>query len=55
MEEWSNNAALGYALLAANQIGYSEDEKKILVRTMYRIFDEKSVDEAKDIYNKSPY
>lgn len=52
---WSNNACLGYAILGAQKLGYSEEQLKQLVRGIYSQFDWKSVDEAKEIYNKSPY
>lgn len=53
--EWSNNACLGYAILGAEKLGYSEAQTKELVRAIYSIFDFKAVDEAKEVYNKSPY
>lgn len=53
--EWSNNAALGYAVLGAKKLGYSEEEIQKLVRAIYSQFDFKSVDEAKEVYNNSPY
>lgn len=55
MEEWSNNACMGYAILAAKALGYSEEQIKQLVAAIYFEFDFKTVEEAKDVYNKSPY
>lgn len=55
MENWSNNACLGYAILAAKQLGYTDDQIQKLVRAIHNQFDWKSVDEAKEIYNKSTY
>lgn len=52
---WSNNACLGYAILGAEKLGYDSDEIQKLIRAIYGEFDMKSVDEAKDTYNKSPY
>jgi hypothetical protein len=52
---WSNNACLGYAILGAEKIGYSEGQIQQLVRAIYGEFDMKSVDEAKDTYNKSSF
>ncbi|HWL23346.1 MAG TPA: hypothetical protein VNR38_06290 [Ureibacillus sp.] len=53
--EWSNNAALGYAILGAQKLGYSEEEIEKLVLAIYSQFDWKTVDEARDVYNKSSY
>lgn len=53
--DWSNNAAQGYAIFAAKELGYSDDQIKELVRAMYRAFDFKTIDEAKAAYNNSPY
>lgn len=52
---WSNNACLGYAILGAKKLGYSEDQIQELVRAIYGEFDMKSVDDAKNAYNKSSY
>lgn len=53
--EWSNNACLGYAILGAEKLGYSEKQIKELTRAIYGAFDMKSLDEAKDIYSQSSY
>ncbi|OPA77481.1 hypothetical protein BVG16_13580 [Paenibacillus selenitireducens] len=55
MEDWSNNACLGYIISGMQRAGYSREEIKKVVRSVYYEFDFKSVDEAKDIYNKSEY
>lgn len=52
---WSNNASLGYVILGAEKLGYSENQIQELVRAIYHEFDMKTVDEAKNKYNKSPY
>jgi len=52
---WSNNASLGYAILGAKKLGYSEEQIGKLVRAIYSEFDWKSVDQAKEVYNESPY
>jgi hypothetical protein len=53
--DWSNNACLGYAILGAQRLGYSEEQIKQLVRSINGQFDSKSVEEAKEVYNQSPY
>lgn len=55
MEEWSNNACLGYVILAAKRMGLDEKQTQRLVDSVHAQFDEISVDEAADVYNKSPY
>jgi Holliday junction resolvasome RuvABC DNA-binding subunit len=53
--DWSNNACQGYAILAAKELGYSDDEISKLVRAIYRAFDFKTIDEARTAYEQSPY
>ncbi|TCP24466.1 hypothetical protein EV207_12526 [Scopulibacillus darangshiensis] len=52
---WSNDACLGYAILAAEKLGYSEKKVQELVVAIYGEFDRKSIGEAKDTYNQSSY
>ncbi|KZE78234.1 hypothetical protein AV654_19630 [Paenibacillus elgii] len=54
-DNWSNNACLGYAILGAKLLGYSEEQTKELVRAIYSEFDWKTVEEARTEYEKSPY
>lgn len=54
-ELWSNNACLGYAIMGANALRYPEEQTKKLVRAIYSEFDWKTVEEAKAVYNKSPF
>lgn len=53
--EWSNGTCLGYAILGAKKLGYKDEQIHELVKAIYGEFDLKSVDEAKEIYNKSSY
>lgn len=53
--EWSNQAALGYAVLAAKELNYSHAEIKKLIGAIYYQFDMKTVDEAKKIYSERDY
>lgn len=55
MEEWSNNACLGYVIRAAVSLGYSKEKIQEIVSCVRGQFDFVSVEEAADVYNKSPY
>lgn len=55
MEEWSNNACLGYVIKAMRDAGNSTKEIQKMINEIRTQFDWISVDEAKEIYNKSPY
>ncbi|MCQ2010577.1 hypothetical protein NOM01_11170 [Sporolactobacillus sp. STSJ-5] len=50
MADWSNDAALGYMLLAAAKVGLTEDQKKKMLGAMYFEFDFKTVKEAAEYY-----
>lgn len=52
---WSNNACLGYAILGAQKLEFDDEQIQKLVRAIYGQFDRKSVDEAKAVYEQSPY
>lgn len=54
-EAWSNNACLGYAILGAKRLGYSEEQTEKLIRAIYSMFDETSIEEARELYERSPY
>lgn len=54
-EEWSNYAALGYAIEAATNIGLTDEQITKLVRGMHTAFDFKTIDEAAKIYTSSDY
>jgi Holliday junction resolvasome RuvABC DNA-binding subunit len=47
---WSNNACLGYAILAAKSLGYTEEQTNELVRAIKGEFDLKTIEEAKRTY-----
>lgn len=53
--EWSNNAAMGYAIMALERLNFFEKEIKSAIGAMYRVFDETSIEEAKNHYNTSDY
>lgn len=53
-EDWSNNACLGYAILGAKGLKYSDEQITQLVSSMRTEFDWETIDEAKQAYEKSP-
>lgn len=53
--DWSNNASLGYTILGAKKLGYTDEQISQLVKAIYSEFDWKSVEEAKEVYNKSSF
>lgn len=53
--KWSNNSCLGYAILGARRLGYNEEQTKELVRAISSEFDLETVEEARTVYEKSPY
>lgn len=53
--DWTNNACLDYAIFGAKRLGYSEEQTQELVRAIYNAFDEKTIEEARQEYERSPY
>ena len=53
--KWSNNACLGYAILGAQRLGYSEEQTKELIRAINSEFDWTTIEEARMVYERSPY
>lgn len=55
-QKWSNNAALGYAILGMQRLGcYSQKQIKELVRAIYVELDQSTIEEAAVVYELSPY
>lgn len=52
---WSNGACLGYVIAALENLDYSPDEIRRIVRSTKNAFDWTSVDEAEKHYNHSQY
>lgn len=52
---WSNQSAFGYAIMAAEPAGFTEDDIQRLVRALHNRFDMVSVEEAAEYYRKSSY
>ncbi|WP_187355535.1 hypothetical protein ['Paenibacillus yunnanensis' Narsing Rao et al. 2020] len=55
MDEWSNNACLGYIVAALTRKGWTHDQIKTVVGAVHTEFDFKTVDEARCIYEQSDY
>lgn len=55
MENWSNNACLGYVIKSLENLEYSEEEIKKVTGEMNYLFDTKTVTEAADIYCNSTF
>ena len=53
--EWSNHAALGYLIAAAESKIFMKREIKDLANGMRREFDFKTLEEAAELYRKSDY
>ena len=54
-DEWSNQSALGYAIAAAKQVGIEDIDINLIVTAMKRAFDERTLEQAADVYRKSDY
>ncbi|MCY9755369.1 hypothetical protein M5X00_14065 [Paenibacillus alvei] len=55
MEQWSNQACLGYMIMAAEGAGVSAEEILKIVKKMHRMHDEVSVEEAARFYRDCEY
>lgn len=53
--EWSNQACIGYVVLAAQRIGLSIEQTQGLIDAMRYEHDETSVEEAEDVFYESDY
>ena len=54
-EAWSNNACLGYTILAMESLEFQEAKIKSIVRAMHMCFDAYTLSEADQHYCKGPY
>lgn len=52
---WTNNACLGYALMAMEDAGYDEAEIRKFIRLIKDAMEFTGVEEAEEHYNHSPY
>ncbi len=55
MDDWSNNACLGYAIQAMANLRYTREQIQQVVDEMRSQFDVKSIEQADRIYCKSEY
>ncbi|HEY2492782.1 MAG TPA: hypothetical protein VGI33_07720 [Paenibacillus sp.] len=55
MDEWSNDACLGYIIAGLERAGWTKEQIGEVTRAVYFEFDFKTVEEAKRIYNISSY
>ncbi|WP_342477403.1 hypothetical protein NYE24_30610 [Paenibacillus sp. FSL H7-0350] len=53
MQEWSNNACLGYIRAALLRKGWAEEQIREVVRAVYYEFDFKTIEEAARLYERS--
>ena len=55
MENWSNHACLGYLILAMEAAGFTPEQIQVTVNEAHYLFDIRSVEEAAERYQNSPY
>ena len=55
MERWSNEACKGYMIKALEQENFKSNDIQKIIDGLRWIFDETSIEEAKEIYLKSEY
>jgi len=46
----TNGAAIGYAMIALDNLGYSNEDIRAVEREMYRVMDDKTEEEAERHY-----
>ena len=54
-EEWSNNACRGYVIYAMENCGFSPNDIRRVVAELYEVFDIRSLEEAQQHFEESPY
>lgn len=55
MEQWKNSACRGYAIWAMENLDFKPEDIKRVVDELHWVFDMKSIDEAEQHYQNSPY
>ncbi len=54
-ERWNNGACRGYVIWAMENCGFSPDDIQRVVSELHYVFDMKSLEEAEQHYQNSPY
>lgn len=54
-ERWSNEACRGYVIWAMENCDFSPEDIKRVVLELYCVFDMRSIEEAEQHYQNSPY
>lgn len=54
-QPWSNNACRGYVIYAMENCGFSPNDIRRVVAELYEVFDFRSLEEAQQHFEKSPY
>ena len=54
-EPWSNNACRGYVIDAMEHCGFAPNDIRRVVAELYEVFDIRSLEEAQQHFEESPY
>ena len=54
-QPWSNNACRGYVIYAMENCGFSPNDIRRVVAELYEVFDIRSLEEAQQHFEESPY
>lgn len=54
-QRWSNGACRGYVIWAMENCGFTPDDIQRVVSELHYVFDMKSLEEAEQHYQNSPY
>ncbi len=55
MEQWKNSACRGYVIWAMENLDFKPEDIKRVVDELHWVFDMKTIDEAEEHYQNSPY
>ena len=54
-QPWGNNACRGYVIYAMENCGFSPNDIRRVVAELYEVFDIRSLEEAQQHFEESPY
>lgn len=54
-QPWNNNACCGYVIYAMENCGFSPNDIRRVVAELYEVFDFRSLEEAQQHFEESPY